>query len=279
MSHAQRFGAVLLLGAFCGPAPAQVKTTETRMAEKRVQDFEARQYHDPAGRTMPYRLFKPAGYDPAKRYPLVIYLHGGGGSGLNNLNNITGNNSASLVFWTREDIQKEHPAFVMAPQANPPRDSGWVPYPVPRGYPGLHPVSIAAENRSRFDLDLVIEIIDKLREEFSMDASRLYVTGQSMGGYGAWAAIVRYPDKFAAAVSLCGAGDPMLANRIKTPIWAFNGAEDTTVPPARAREVVEIVRKAGGAVKYTEYPGVGHRVAERVYAEPGLAAWVFSQQR
>jgi dienelactone hydrolase len=109
---------------------------------------------------------------------------------------------------------------------------------------------------------------------------RVYVTGISMGGFATWETLIRYPEKFAAAIPVCGGGDVSHADRIKNiPIWAFHGANDSTVPVQCSRSMVEMIERAGGHPRYTEYPGVGHNSWDCAYAEPELLSWLFSQKR
>jgi predicted peptidase len=99
-----------------------------------------------------------------------------------------------------------------------------------------------------------------------------------MGGFGAWIAISRYPRLFAAAIPVCGGGDPLAVSGTTTKVWAFHGSADTVVPPRRSREMIEALKKAGASPRYTEFAGVGHNAWEHAYGEPGLADWLFSQQ-
>ena len=118
-----------------------------------------------------------------------------------------------------------------------------------------------------------------LQKEFSIDATRLYVTGLSMGGYGTWDALQRYPDRFAAAVPICGGGDVKQAKKIaQIPIWAFHGDKDTAVPVERTRSMIAALKEAGGMPKYTEYPDVGHDSWTATYKDPALHEWMFAQR-
>ena len=75
----------------------------------------------------------------------------------------------------------------------------------------------------------------------------MYCTGLSMGGYGTWAMIAKYPKLFAAAVPICGGGDPSTAKKIVgIPIWAFNGGADRVVPTTRSQVMVDAINKANG---------------------------------
>jgi predicted esterase len=231
------------------PARSQAQT---------VDDFEARTYTDGTS-TIPYRLFVPRTYDPKTAYPLVLFLHGAGERGTDNRRQLTGQ-TAPLVF-VRPEHQERWPCFMMAPQC--PLGGSWD--------------AIGRPDPSTW-MRLTLEAIDTLFQEFSIDYGRIYITGLSMGGYGTWDVIGRYPGLFAAAVPMCGGGDTRLADRIaNTPIWNFHGALDGTVPVQRSREMIAAVRAVDGDPIYTEYPDLGHNCWDRAYREPDLLPWVFSQ--
>ena len=127
---------------------------------------------------------------------------------------------------------------------------------------------------------LVLQILQSLRAEFSLDSRRFYVIGASLGGYGSWDAIMRYPSMFAAAVPMCGGGDVSKARLIsRTPVWAFHGERDEVVSVEESRRMIAAIRRVGGRPKYTEYAGVGHNCWDRAYAEPELLPWMFGQSR
>ena len=129
-------------------------------------------------------------------------------------------------------------------------------------------------------MGLLLELLPKFRDEFAIDTDRIYVMGLSMGGYGTWDMIQRYPEMFAAAVPICGGGDATKAERIaRMPVWAFHGNRDTVVPTSRSRDMIEAMRKAGGSPRYTESPGVGHGVWGVAFGDPELAKWLFAQRR
>jgi predicted peptidase len=243
-------------------------------ARDKADGLVARIYLDPNSARLPYRLFVPHTYDSKRSYPLIVFLHGGAGNGADNLQQIMGGNTNGSHVWIRDDVQREYPAFVLAPQA--PDGATW-------GGPEGTELSSAAR--------MMLEIVENLRHEFNIDKSRLYLTGQSLGGFGTWDVIIRRPDVFAAAVPLCGSGivkgfpfrtvyAPADFEKIRDlPIWVFQGEDDTTVPPSGPRQTVAALRKVGSNVRYTEYPGVGHRVWERAYSDPKLVAWLFAQHR
>jgi predicted peptidase len=223
-----------------------------------VDDFEARSYTDGTF-TIPYRLFVPADYDPEQSYPLVLFLHGAGERGTDNRLQLTGQ-TAPLVF-VRPENQAQWPCFMLAPQCPP--GGNW---------------ANLVQEQPATPMRLALESITDLMNEFNIDPDRLYITGLSMGGFGTWDTITRYPGLFAAAVPIAGGGDVSLAYRCaQTPIWAFHGDADRTVPVERTREMIAAVIAAGGNPLYTEYPGAGHVDSWNLaYAEPDLLPWLFA---
>ncbi len=230
-------------------------------AQDVVDGFAGRVYTSAAKQRMPYRLFVPPAYDKDKRYPLVLWLHGAGGAGTNNRAQISGDQIPGTHTWTRPQNQSRYPTFVVVPQS----PTNWIS----NGIESLSP-----------EMLLVLEILEAVRAEFNIDASRIYVAGQSDGGVGAWNVITQRPDVFAAAIPLCGGGDPSQAYRIANiPIWAFHGARDAIIPVAESRKMITAVRKVGGHPRYTEYRNLGHDIWVPVFAEPDLAGWLFAQHR
>jgi pimeloyl-ACP methyl ester carboxylesterase len=106
------------------------------------------------------------------------------------------------------------------------------------------------------------------------------ICGLSMGGYGTWDAIARYPGFFAAAAPICGGGDPKTVDKFKSlPIWCFHGAKDPVVKVIRSREMIEALQKVGSNAKYTEYPEAQHDSWTQTYSNPELFDWMFAQRR
>lgn len=229
--------------------------------------LEKKTYTDPQGKTLKYRLLKPKGYGPAKKYPLVVFLHGAGERG--------DDNEAQLKHGVKEfvtaDVRKQYPCFLIAPQC--PRDQVWAGL---EGGFNSHKQAAKPSEPGR----LVLELIAAMQKEYSIDPTRIYLTGLSMGGYGTWDLLARKPDLFAAGVPVCGGGDESTAEKIaKIPIWVFHGDKDNAVPVSRSRTMVEALKKAGGRPKYTEYPNVGHNSWDKAYADPKLMNWLFEQKK
>ena len=231
--------------------------------------FTAETYRNARNQTMPYRLFTPPAYEKKNQYPLVVWLHGGAGRGSNNRNQISFGNVLGAHVWTTPENQTKHPCFVVAPQC--PDNEVWSDV--------RDPVTNPIGGEPSASLLLALEILRDLENKFRIDVRRLYVAGQSMGGFGTWSLIEAYPNMFAAAIPLCGGGDPTQATKLtKIPIWAFHGAKDETVSVEGSRSMIAAIRKAGGNPKYTEYPDVSHDVWTKAFNEPELLPWVFDQR-
>ena len=227
-------------------------------ADDSIDGFVARVQKSAQGVTRPYRLFIPPQYDSQKKkYPLVLWLHGAGSVGSDNRKQVTLDSIQGTHVWITMANQMKYPAFVVAPQCPPGRT--W---------------------NTSGELSVVLEVLDSLQKEFSIDSRRLYVSGQSMGGYGTWELIAEKPVLFAAAVPLCGGGNVATAGSIsKVPIWAFHGSADRVVSVNESRKMITAIKNAGGNPRYTEYPGVGHEVWLHAFNEPGLIDWLFAQHR
>ncbi len=149
--------AVIMAASACGrERPAETSTEGPPVPTPRGE-FVARTHPAKTG-AMPYRLFTPKGYDPQRRYPLILWLHGGGGSGNDNQGQIAGDQIPGTHTWATPENQAAHPAFVLVPQTA----SGWAGADMPDLGPNL-----AA----------VIEILDAVTAEFSIDSRRIYAAG------------------------------------------------------------------------------------------------------
>ena len=259
------------------PVPARA----ANKAASAAHGYEVHTYTDPSAMSMTYYLFVPDDYNPEQSYPLVLLLHGGGESA--NPKATPEQNSTLLLeqyysqVWISSAIQEKWPAFILIPQIVAP--GRWVNVPAVTG-------SYTLSAQPSDSLRMAKEIADMLQREYQgIDPNRLYVTGLSMGGYGTWEAIERWPGYFAAAAPLAGAGDPSKAALlVHLPIWAFHGAQDTVVPVTGSRDMIQAIIQAGGHPRYTEYPDDGHDLwgPGKVYSptsDPAFFAWLFSQKR
>jgi predicted peptidase len=146
-----------------------VVSSASSQPQESVDGFVARSYTGATGTTLPYRLFIPDAAVRSRPVPLIVYLHGSGGAGNDNVRQISGGNTAGTRLWATAAVQARHPAFVLAPQ-------------IPGGRSWSAPSSDAPAPYAQLMLDLLAA----LSKEFAIDADRIYVTGQSLGGRGAW---------------------------------------------------------------------------------------------
>ncbi|MFG0263320.1 MAG: prolyl oligopeptidase family serine peptidase [Novipirellula sp. JB048] len=241
------------------------------MADEPYEAFRL-QYNGGADQpqTIGYRLMKPATIEPGKSYPLVLFLHGSGERGEDN--------AAQLAYFPRAMASEKHrdafPCFVLAPQCR--QGEKWV------DVDWSDSAATAMAESPTPMMRAAIEMLKRTLAEHPVDASRVYITGLSMGGYGAWDLVARHPQWFAAAVIVCGGGDDAQAAKLaELPIWVFHGDADSVVPVARSRNMVAAIRDAGGeTIKYSELPGVGHASWHHAYADDsGAIPWMFDQQR
>jgi predicted peptidase len=236
-------------------------------------------YTDQYGMQMTYYMYAPANQVPGKKYPVVLLLHGSGEKADPQKTPAQNQNTLLRQFyanvWSSEAVQSKYPSYIVIPQIEVP--DRWVSVP---GNTGSYQMADEPSN----SLLLAKEIIDTVQQQHSnIDANRIYLTGLSMGGYGAWEAGERWPNYFAADAPLAGAGDPTHASALKNmPVWAFYGAKDTMVPTSGSRDMVQAIKEAGGKPKLTVYPDLGHGVWGQTYSpteDPAFFAWLFSQRK
>lgn len=223
--------------------------------------------------THPYVVFVPAAWEPARRWPVVLFLHGAGERGSDGWRQT----AVGLGAAIRRNADVFAEVIVVFPQA--PEGTAWMGEPVAAAMGAL----------------------EATVREFSGDRDRLYLTGLSLGGYGSWYLATTHPERFAAIVPICGGivkpptaanvRDHPLAAASETPyaavaaavpdvpIWIFHGADDPVIPVSESRRMARALEAAGREIRYTEYPGVGHNAWDPAYADPELWSWFLAQRR
>ena len=231
-------------------------------------------FTDENGTSLSYRYYLPEEYAHNKNetYPLVLFLHGAGERGNDNTSQIKAD--SMLMNLLSPSNREEYPCIAIAPQC--PAGKQWMD--IPSWDYGSYQIDEIPENEI---MTAVINLIKEVESTYRVDSRRIYIAGLSMGGYGAWDAIIRYSDLFAGAVICCGAGDPSKAEVIKDmPIWVFHGDADTVVPVSGSRDMVDALKKAGSSlVKYTEMPGYDHVCWPQAFATQDLFPWLFAQEK
>jgi predicted peptidase len=268
-NYAGIWGAVIaLLLCTLIAAPEAAAQRGGQRAGSEVEEAWMKLYEPHADKDMPYRIMKPVNFDSKKRYPVIVSLHGGGGTGTDN--------RKQLRAWTKpladEKLRTDYPSYVLAPQAE-------------RLWDATH-------------LRKIKEIINELP---SVDMSRIYVLGHSMGGHGINVLLQIDTEYFAAAVPSAGTGKANTEKFIEAsvikdiPIWAFHGDKDNVCPIGPQLKLFAEMQELGGNMKLTTWAGDGHGIAEkmitggdngttqsssdRCYPEPNLMKWLFTQKR
>lgn len=252
----------LLLGVVCALAVrAEEAAVPTGFLNKTV---------DVEGGPRKFVVYVPRDYSADKAWPMIVFLHGAGERGDDGLIQSEvglGNAIRRHESW--------FPAIVVMPQC-----------PTGKFWDSALPAIEGA--------------IKQTETEYKIDADRVYLTGLSMGGYMTWIWGALKTDTFAALMPICGGGNLLdiqsllgaektavdfgtLEDRVKKlaqmPIWAFHGAKDSVVPPARSQQMVRVVKEAGGNVKYTEFPKDDHNSWDSAYGDPETINWLLAQKR
>ena len=136
---------------------------------------------------------------------------------------------------------------------------------------------------------MLLALLDQLSGQYPVDASRVYLTGLSMGGFCTWALAVRHPERFAAIVPVAGFGHPDTVRHCPAEkkqslqslgIWAFHGGKDSVVPPKGSQDMIEACQQAGiKDVKLTIFPKAHHNIWAKTYDNPDLYAWLLKHRR
>ena len=220
---------------------------------------------------LPYQIYMPNNYDKNKEYPLILQMHSAG----------VKNDDGSQIYAGEakflrnlEKSKYKDDVIVISPCC--PVGEKWIPaktwkeitYDFVNTQPEPYMVAVT-------------ELFAQAREKLSIDESRLYVYGMSMGGFATWDLLARNPDLFAAAIPVAGAGDPSVVSKLsKTAIWMFHGSEDPTVPCESSQAMYDAFVAAGRTdVKFTKFEGAGHGIWGMTADTEGILDWLFSQKR
>jgi predicted peptidase len=196
-----------------------------------------------------YLLHLPRDYgtEPGKRWPLILYLHGG---------SLRGDDVEQVRKWGVPRRAEEDPAFpfiVVTPQA--PAGTLWT------------------------DVELLIALLDEVGSRYAVDPERVYLTGHSMGGNGTWFLAYMHPERFAAIAPMSAPANPWWATRLASvPTLVFHGANDEVVPLRASQEMVEALQARGAPVTFHVLPGRDHGILA-VYEDPSLYTWLLQHRR
>ncbi|HEX6123903.1 MAG TPA: prolyl oligopeptidase family serine peptidase [Pyrinomonadaceae bacterium] len=230
------------------------------------------------GKAYGYRVYAPKNRDPNTKLPVMLFLHGSGARGDDNIAQV------DVIAWALEPVKEKINFIVVVPQCR--ENTFW-----------------AAKDMADYSL----AALDAAVNEFNGDTNRLYLAGFSLGGYGVWQIAAANPGKFAALVPVAGGvvGErpieppdraaiiPSVGTMLDSPepyqavakaigqtsVWVFHGAKDDAVPVAFAQRIVQALKETGSTnVRYTEYPDDGHQIFGKAIVEPGLLEWLEAQR-
>jgi len=202
-----------------------------------------------------YLLYEPSGSGAnSALYPLLIYLHGSGGK------NDTSDAAAALASAAKEPV----PSLIA-------RDKWKPPFPLIVASP--HSGALSWDKSP--NPENLRAFIRFLIAHYPVNPERVYLTGYSMGGYGVYSYLASYGDSsgVAAAVPIAGSGWAPSAKKIRVPIWAFHGADDSVVKLQGDLDMIDSLNASHPAVRarITVFPGVGHNdVVYPVYDGSGM---------
>ena len=212
---------------------------------KKAYTFSSKSYPNSE---LNYLIYFPIDYKKKYVFPLVVFLHGAGERG-SNLKLVEKHGIPKLI-----NSGKKFPFITIAPQC--PKSGYW--------------------SDSTY-VDILIQLIEKIKMEYKVDHNRVYATGLSMGGFGTLAVAKERSDLFAAIVPICGGLDTKNIERLyNMPIWLFHGSDDRVIPLERSQIIYDLLKPNNPTIKLTVYEGVGHNSWDRAYNNKNIYQWMLS---
>ncbi|WP_454801709.1 carboxylesterase family protein [Mucilaginibacter phyllosphaerae] len=225
--------------------------------------------------TLPYRILFPKKFDPNKKYPLVIVLHGAGERG--------NDNDAQIKYgpklFLNDTIRQNYPAIVVFPQC--PTNSYWANVKVDTSATGKRIFHFQEGGDPTRAMTMLLGMVDQMLDKPFISKKQVYIGGLSMGGMGTFEILRRKPNTFAAAFTICGGDNTNNVKKYakKVPLWVFHGLKDSVVPFDHSQVMVDALKAAGADPKFTIYPNDDHNSWDDAFAEPQLIPWLFSHSK
>lgn len=222
--------------------------------------------------TLPYQIIYPENFNPTLRYPVFLFLHGAGERGSDN---------EKQMIHARKFFIKNHknvfPGIVVVPQCP---ETGFWSHKSPNLSNRPIPWTFDYSNKESPEVRAAVLLLKTVNKK-NGDTKHIYVGGLSMGGMGTFEAVYRHPKLFAAAIPICGGGDPVHYDKrvTQTAFWIFHGAADDVVNVKYSQEMVSKLKELGADIKYTEYPDVNHNSWDMAFAEPEILNWLLSKHK
>lgn len=252
-----------------------------------ADDFKQEEFVSPyTGQVLPYNIYIPEDYNPEEKYPLVLFIHDAGvASGPVTQTLYQGNGATS---WAEPEAQARHKCIVVAPE-----------YPF---------ITVDDNWNYSHHLDATIALLKDLQTRYSIDSTRIYTSGQSMGCMSSIVMMLKEPDLFAGALLVAGKWNPELMGPLdKQNIWIIScegdhssntlqgqavelwrnqgstvseATWDMTLPVEQLSEEANKMRAEGNHLLFTHLTGGNHRATWFVsYGIEGVQDWLFEQHK
>lgn len=222
--------------------------------------------------TLLYRIMYPENFSEDQEYPVVLFLHGAGERGNDNNTQLALGSS----LFTSSENRKKYPSIVVYPQC--PKNDYWANLTADRT---VKPISFTFKNggEPNKSLKLTMLLLDELIAKPFTKNNQIYVMGVSMGGMGTYEILYRKPTTFAAAIPICGGGDPETTKKyaLNTELWIFHGGNDDVVSPHLSINMVNSILLNGGKPNFTLFGKANHNSWDSTFAEPNLLPWLFTK--
>ncbi|MFB9053215.1 prolyl oligopeptidase family serine peptidase [Formosa undariae] len=241
---------------------------------KKAEDVFLNKTHTVNTDTLKYRMLLPKDFSEDKTYPVVLFLHGAGERGDDNKKQLANGGDLFLNKTTRDSF----PAIVIFPQC--PEHDYWAKIEADRS---TKPITFNYKYKETPTkaMALVMDLMDDMVEKPFVKTNQIYIMGLSMGGMGTFEIIYRKPELFAAAIPICGGGNPesVVEYAKSIPLWVFHGAKDDVVDPNLSINMVSAILENGGFPRFTLYDFANHNSWDPAFAEPELLTWLFSKSK
>ncbi len=245
----------ILVASFVSPAVAQSRVTPPAAAPAAPNGYLPRTYIDAQGGKHPFFVFVPKKLPAEGRPPVMLFLHGSGERGDNNVDQLMA--GIGPAIWKRKAA---FPFVVVLPQSR--TGSSWL--------------------ADGDDAKWALGMLKQIQTEFNTDPDRVVLTGLSMGGSGTWSIAATDPASWSAIVPMCAR--PAVANArafadAGLPIWNFCGDQDRPETVEANRAMAAALKQSRANAQYTEYPGIGHNCWDNAYGTDELFTWMLAQTK
>ncbi|WP_445956707.1 carboxylesterase family protein [Yeosuana sp.] len=222
--------------------------------------------------TLQYRMLLPKDFSESKQYPLVLFFHGAGERGNDNVTQLVHGSS----LFSNEKNRDSFPAIIVFPQC--PKEDYWSNVKRDYSKKGLEKFKYKRIGKPTKSMKLVLGLMDDLTNKPYVKKNQVYVGGLSMGGMGTFEILKRRPNMFAAAFPICGGGNPKSVAKYanKVALWIFHGGKDDEVHPYFSLVMVTALQEKGADVKLTYIENANHNSWDSAFDEPNLLPWLFS---